>query len=811
MTCGACSCANQPGQSLCEACGAPLAPGSAVQNITALPCTSLEARVAEIELRLAALTHQFVTDGFPHARIAAGVHQPAVIADEPSALNIQEEAPKLTVEAGLFRIIFGDPSGASVTVFSDGSAGTQSHSGGPGVGEISPAIAPAITDPSPEGAPLDKREALVLLEAASGRPIDADNGRVALDIAKTVGMEAEPLRLIGVAARELERSFISLHIAHDSGEGIVRELIASRAPAEQRILAALAIAGLPLSAAEINYVAGGSDDPTCIERLAGCGLIATIDGRTYQVPLYLAHLSAPLSDADEMFSRVVDVARTALDPASAPGVAGRRLTDTEALLDRAFNASRWDLVRTLGQPLAQAYAMRRDFDAWGRVLGRLEAAAQRAADPAALNLSRHDLGVRALVLGEHRRAAAYLRAAGRDRRLAGDAPGSAATTAILVHAEQATQQLRDAALEAPVSEVENAIALAPTQMPPTPPIEPPTPPTEAPPSPTEPPPPPSEPHGATSPGPFRTSTARTLPAIALAVAAIAILIMFLRPHPNAEPQIAAFVTAPTTIAAGSVTQVCVEATNAAVVEIFPDADRLPASGRNCVAKRPGFTTTYVAVATAADGRQTRREVTVVVASAYVLGQPRIALFSAHPTRIKAGESTRLCYAVSGANLLRMVPQTAILTRLRGCQTVTLRDPHPYSYTLFATGQSGHVVMRRVRVDVVADLPQGPKSPRHVVDPRLARRAVYQFDATPSILQRGQATSLCVGVERSARGYVTHLGPLDAGITRCYRVRPRVTTVYRLYVAAHAATAVEAVKVTVRPATPRHDVARIDRR
>jgi hypothetical protein len=92
------------------------------------------------------------------------------------------------------------------------------------------------------------------------------------------------------------------------------------------------------------------------------------------------------------------------------------------------------------------------------------------------------------------------------------------------------------------------------------------------------------------------------------------------------------------------------------------------------------------------------------------------------------------------------------------------------------------------------------------DDRLARRAVYQFDATPEIVDRGQAVSLCAGVGHWAHGEVTSIGTLTPGVTRCYRIHPDSTTAYRLHVTLDKSSAVETVVVTVRTPARAHQVA-----
>jgi hypothetical protein len=294
------------------------------------------------------------------------------------------------------------------------------------------------------------------------------------------------------------------------------------------------------------------------------------------------------------------------------------------------------------------------------------------------------------------------------------------------------------------------------------------------------------------------SVGRTLLLFGLAAAVFVMVFVAFTRRPVAAPQINAFTANPKTVTPGRGADLCVDAANTAVVEVFANGARVADGSKPCLRVYPAATTLYVAVGSAADGRQVQRSLTIAVAPPPA---PRIGAFAVSPARVQAGQTARLCYAVTGAHELHIVPRVGELTRLRACQTVVLRDPHRYRYTLFATGEDGRTAVRHAQVQVVAAAPRRKRArpqPNSAMDAIRTRRAIYQFDATPRVVERGQATSLCVGVDRPARGFVTHVGALAPGITRCYRVAPMTTTVYRLYVALQRSTAVESVTVAVRP-------------
>jgi hypothetical protein len=630
------------------------------------------------------------------------------------------------------------------------------------------ADAPALVQPEAIVlGPLRSDAVVTLLEESYGRRLDEENLRVALDLCATVGSLPGHTRLIGVAARVLRRSFISLSLGFNSGDAIIREMIAGLPAPELRVLGLLVVARAPLAAHHIAYVVRSGEVRTCLDHLVERELIRE-SGELHEVPRHVEHHVPPLADTDAALARIVDVLCDVFDSWQAVPVLDCQLTATEAFIQSAAHRSEWKSVVALGPRVADALAARGAFGAWSRVLDMVETAAAELGDAAALDSARHDQGIRAVVMGENERAAVYLESAVRSRLAGGDARGAEASSAALALVER-----QPAA----------AAAVPPPESAPEPPVH------------------------------RRSFSARSLLLLGFGIFALALIVLSLRYKPNAAPVIREFSANPIAIGGTRAAQLCVDATGTDVVEVFPDAVRLPA-GKHCLTVQPAATTTYVAVGTAADGRQVRRAVTFAVNAAPP--RLRIGSFTVLPARIAAGGSARLCYAVTGAHEVRIAPHVGVLTLLRSCRTVTLRKPHRYRYTLSATGDNGQVAVRQAHVDVLAAAPRPMRAPNRAAhSKRLIQQAVYQavyqFEATPSIVERGQATSLCVGVDRPARGFVTHVGALASGITRCYRVQPRATTVYRLYVALQDETAVQSVTVAVRPSTRKGEPARSEHR
>jgi hypothetical protein len=620
--------------------------------------------------------------------------------------------------------------------------------------------------PSIRLGPLHPDKVLTLLEQSFGRHIDVDNGRVAVELCAGLRSLPGPTRLIGIAARESQRSFISLQIQFETGEALIQALIASLAPAEQRVLSCMALARMPLSASALESIAESGETLEALKRLTRCELLRAVGTDLHAIPSYVERFIPRLTDADMVFERVVAAGCDAFDP-GAPSPVVCRSASAEGLVKRPFERSQWQHVVALGLRLGDTFAVNGLFGAWGRVLELVEIAAARVEDPAALSRAKHDLSVRTELLGGLADAPA-------GRIDLHHASGTAASnTPPAGRSLPASDTMApDGSSTAPIPYSDRGAAVCVSE---------------------------------------KSLDIQTFLFCALGLVILAILAISLRNRPNQTPAITQFTSNPRSIAGGAAAQLCVNAADAAVVEVFPDAARLPGTGKHCLIVHPTATTTYIAVATSANGLQVHQAVTVRVKPRHVARRLLITAFSVSPARIKAGGSTRLCYAVTGAKLLRMVPRIGDLTRLRSCRPITLRNPHRYTFLLSAVDDNGKVAMRQVRVDVLPSMSRAQIAARYAWSEHLTRQAVYQFDATPSIVERGQATSLCVGVGRPARGFVTHIGSLTSGITRCYRVQPRSTTVYRLYVALQHSTALQMVTVSVRPPARRREVARVQTR
>lgn len=277
--------------------------------------------------------------------------------------------------------------------------------------------------------PLHPQSVVALLEAGSGRHIDADNRRMALTLCGDFAASPGRIRLVGVAMRVFDRSLVSLYVRYGTGERIPRALVANLTPAEQSVLQVLALARAPLAAHHLAYVMRRGDMGALLDTLVAYELIRAAGGDTYELPSYVEPFVPPLGDEDRIRARLVDIFRDLCDSATMVPVSDRQLAAAQALLACAPDGIRAPVL-TLGPRLAAVYAARAEFGAWTRSLTLVERAACAVGDLTRLNAARHDLGVRTLLLGSCAVAAGYLAAAARERLAAGDDAGAAHSAAL---------------------------------------------------------------------------------------------------------------------------------------------------------------------------------------------------------------------------------------------------------------------------------------------------------------------------------------------------------------------------------------------
>jgi hypothetical protein len=148
-------------------------------------------------------------------------------------------------------------------------------------------------------------------------------------------------------------------------------------------------------------------------------------------------------------------------------------------------------------------------------------------------------------------------------------------------------------------------------------------------------------------------------------------------------QILRFAASPQTIGLGGSTTLSWSTSNATTVTISPTVGTVAANGSKSVS--PTTTTSYTISATGADGKTVTAVTTVTVSGSAI---PQIVTFVATPTSISPGQSTQICWQVTGATSISIAPGIGTNLNPTACSTVT--PSVTTTYTLTATNAVGQV-------------------------------------------------------------------------------------------------------------------------
>jgi hypothetical protein len=150
---------------------------------------------------------------------------------------------------------------------------------------------------------------------------------------------------------------------------------------------------------------------------------------------------------------------------------------------------------------------------------------------------------------------------------------------------------------------------------------------------------------------------------------------------SAMPQIVRFDASPLTIAAGQQTTLSWSTNNATTVSIS-SIGSVTANGSTTVS--PTQTTTYTLTATNSAG-SVSAPITVTVSGA---GIPQIVTLVATPQNISPGQSTKICWQVTGATSIGITPGVGTNLNANDCATVS--PSVSTTYTLTATNAAGQI-------------------------------------------------------------------------------------------------------------------------
>jgi hypothetical protein len=264
-------------------------------------------------------------------------------------------------------------------------------------------------------------EAVSLFERAIARPIDDGERPAATRLCESLG--GHPLRIIQAAALARESG-----LALDSWptgilpDRLITELMKSLDERQRRALLAMtALPGVPLSIQHISSIAEVTDLEPAIQALLGLGLVVRTNAR-FQPATGVADRLRRREDLKPWVHRVITyfTAWTARYQRHANVL----LEESEAVLraqQYAAESRRSGEVLRLGRLLEGALIVGSRWGAWANVLERCLAAAKATGDRSAEAWALHQLGTRAVCLGDERVARSLLGEAVTIRETLGDA------------------------------------------------------------------------------------------------------------------------------------------------------------------------------------------------------------------------------------------------------------------------------------------------------------------------------------------------------------------------------------------------------
>jgi len=272
-------------------------------------------------------------------------------------------------------------------------------------------------------------DALALVERGLGRPLD-DQERPAAQ-AICAALEGHPLHILQAVALAREEGKTLAEVARrvqapSPADGLAAEGVAALSEPQRRVLAVLAALGdAPLPADHLAALSGVRDVAPVLKALMARGLVQANSPRyslTGGVTAYLRRVWDLTPWAERALAHFAAWAER--QPV------GRLAEVADAMvrvLEWAAGAGRWARVIRLGRAVERALALDGRWDAWATVLQWVLQGARALGDRAAEAWALHQIGTRALCLGDATAARTSLAQALRLREALGDQAGAAVT------------------------------------------------------------------------------------------------------------------------------------------------------------------------------------------------------------------------------------------------------------------------------------------------------------------------------------------------------------------------------------------------
>jgi hypothetical protein len=274
---------------------------------------------------------------------------------------------------------------------------------------------------------LNAEDAVSLLERAVERPLDDSERPAAMRLCELLG--GHPLRILQAAALVREK-----RIALDPGpadigpDGLITQLMKSIDERQRRaLLALISLPGVPLSVQHISAIAEITDLEPTIQALLGLGLVVREQAR-YQAAAGVADRLRRREDLGPWIHRAITyftawTSRFQRNPSVL-------LEEAEALLrtqQSAAETRRSGEVLRIGRLLEGALIVGGRWGAWAHVLERCLDAAKATGDRSAEAWALHQLGTRAVCVGDDSAARSLLGRAVAIRETLGDTVALAAS------------------------------------------------------------------------------------------------------------------------------------------------------------------------------------------------------------------------------------------------------------------------------------------------------------------------------------------------------------------------------------------------
>ena len=274
---------------------------------------------------------------------------------------------------------------------------------------------------------LPVEDAVSLLEREIEHALDASERPAAARLCAALG--GHPLRIMQAAAIIRERDVPLNAWSRDIGpERLIAELMATIDDKQRRALLALtALPGVPLKVQQVAGIAEVTEIESSLMTLVRKGLVVTSHSRH--------RLADGVSDRIRRTEDLKPWSNRAITYFTAWAERYRRspgdlMEESDTLLrvqEHASDARRWGEVLQLGRVLEGTLVVGARWGAWGIALDRCLAAARATGDRPAEAWALHEIGTRAVCLGESSKARALLGQALKQREALNDDAAAAAS------------------------------------------------------------------------------------------------------------------------------------------------------------------------------------------------------------------------------------------------------------------------------------------------------------------------------------------------------------------------------------------------